>query len=360
MKRSGLITPFDTAEQAARALVGIQAQMLPATGLALWNRTRGLDRASFDGLLYSQRALVRIWGQRQTLHCYDAATWPLIFAAFRDRDSWMERLLKKRGVERQAWLATVERIGRRLRHTDTLSRDDVRTEELELDEITSQLWNGIFVILCRQGLACHAQPGPRGEARFAHRKVWLPDLEWNPPSGERANLELARRYFGAFGPAHPRDLAHWAGITVGRARRWTSGLGEELVSVGVEGEELLARRIDLPELSESPPGREAWPVRLLHRFDPLLLGLKDKSWLIDPQHYRKVWRPAGHVEPVLLMGGEIRGTWRYLRTSKGIKAQLDPFFELSAPARRAIAREAQRLAGFLELPLLELETQIGS
>ena len=50
-------------------------------------------------------------------------------------------------------------------------------------------------------------------------------------------------------------------------------------------------------------------MRLLGRWDPMLLALKDKSWLIDNEHKKKVWRPGGNVEATLLIHGRIAGTW---------------------------------------------------
>jgi len=59
LRRSGLAEPFDSPESAASALVGIQAQILPAAGLALWNRTGGLTHDQFDSLLHQTRTLVK-------------------------------------------------------------------------------------------------------------------------------------------------------------------------------------------------------------------------------------------------------------------------------------------------------------
>ena len=59
LRRSGLVDPFDSPEAGARALAGVQAQILPAAALALWNRTNGLTYAQFNQLLYDQRILVK-------------------------------------------------------------------------------------------------------------------------------------------------------------------------------------------------------------------------------------------------------------------------------------------------------------
>ena len=78
--------------------------------------------------------------------------------------------------------------------------------------------------------------------------------------------------------------------------------------------------------AESPaPRRAAWPLRLLHRFDPLLLAHKDKAWIVDPERYKAVWRKAGYVEAVILRRGRVAGTWGYERATRGTVVWLAPF-----------------------------------
>jgi hypothetical protein len=203
------------------------------------------------------------------------------------------------------------------------------------------------------GVACHA--GQEGnEGRFAHREYWLPHLAWNPPPPEEANVELARRYLAAYGPATVPDLAYWRGERVGQARRWIELLGDEVMTVEAEGQLLLALRADADELNEIPPEREAWPVRLLYRFDSLLLGLKDKSWLVDPAYYNRVWRPAGHIEGTILEDGRITGTWRYDRRNGGLVVSVFPFGPLPAHVQAAVEGHAAGVARFLGLELGEV------
>ena len=56
--RSGLITPFATPEEAASALAGVQAQIHPAAGLSLWNRTTAFTHTRYDELVLTERTMV--------------------------------------------------------------------------------------------------------------------------------------------------------------------------------------------------------------------------------------------------------------------------------------------------------------
>ena len=110
-------------------------------------------------------------------------------------------------------------------------------------------------------------------------------------------------------------------------------------------------------MAVKPPPPSRWPVRLLYRFDPLLLATKDKSWLIDHEHKQKVWRPAAHVNAVLLVHGRIAGTWRYDRKAKGLSVRVVPFSKLSGPVARATETQAAAIAKFLEMPLADFQVE---
>lgn len=352
LQRSGLTEPFSSPEEASRALAGVQAQILPAAGLALWNRSPALTYEQVDSLLHERRSLVKLWGQRHTLHLYATDEWPLIIGALSGQPSWWERQVGPEGSETHR--ALVDRVAELLRERGTLGRTDLRAAvDLELDEYHLSAWGGIFGVLVRRGLACHA--GRDGnEGRFAHREHWLPDLEWNPPSTDEANETLARRYFRTYGPATVQDFAYWRGVRVMDARRWVAGLGDEIVDVTVDGQAMLALRDDLETLHAAPPPREAWPVRLLYRFDPLLLGQKDKSWIVELAHYNRVWRPAGHIEGTLVEHGRIAGTWRYDRRGGQLVITVSPFAPLPAHVPPEIERHAEGVAAFFGLELADL------
>lgn len=356
LRRSGLVEPLASPEAAASALAGVQAQILPAAGLALWNRTTGLTYPAFDDLLHRQRTLVKLWGQRHTLHLYPSHEWPLIHGALAGRLTWWERQAVKNGVDPTAYRATLEHLAGLLRERGTLGRSDLRASDLELDEEHFSSWGGIFASLVREGHACHAgQVG--NEGRFAHRELWLPDLVWNPPPSLEANSELARRYLAVYGPATVQDLAYWRGASVSEARRWLAALGDEVTEVDVEGQTLLAIRSDVEMLHETPPAREAWPVRLLYRFDALLLGVKEKSWIVDPVYYNRVWRPAGHIEGSVLDHGRISGTWRYDWKGRGLVVSVSPFDSWPQHVQTAAESHAAGVAGFFGVELVDFVTR---
>jgi hypothetical protein len=351
MLRSGLVTPFTNAETCATAHFGIQAQILPAAALALWNRTAGLSEQRLNELLFEQRTLVKLWGQRGTLHLYASNDWPLLHAARLINRTWWERQVNEAEVTRHA--ALIEKVARLLRTRESIGRSGLRAAGLELSEDHFSAWGGIFADLVRHGHACHA--GRVGnEGQFAHRERWLPDLAWNPPGVEEANIEVMRRYFATYGPASLADFAYWRLVPVGQARGWLQALADELAEVEVEEQPMLARRADLAALLSDPPERAAWPVRMLYRFDPYLLAHKDKAWVADQEVYKRIWRPAGHIEGIVLAHGRATATWRYDRKGRGLVITVSPFQKLPGYVTRVIEKSAPKIAAFFALPLADL------
>jgi hypothetical protein len=350
----GLRRPFAGPEQAASAVAGIQAQILPAAGLALACRTApDFSADDLARLLYGQRRLIKLWGQRGTLHLYPSAEWPLIHAAIGGALTGWEQAAERRGVDFAAEQALIAQVAELLRERGTLGRSDLRASGLPLGADHLSGWGGVFAILVRRGLACHAEP-LAGEARLAHREHWLPELAWELPEREAANAALARRYFAASGPASLRDLAYWRGRTMAEARRWLDALAPELEEVRVDGVPQLVLRSQLDALAERPPAPDGWPVLLLPRFDTLMLTHREKGHLVAPEHYARVWRPAGHIEATLLVRGRIAGTWRYDWRGGGLAITIAPFTAQPAYVRRAAERRAAAVARHFATPLAEL------
>jgi hypothetical protein len=353
---SGLIAPFATAEEAAARLFGIQAQIEPAAGLALWNRTPSFTEEAFGAALFAQRTLVKLWGQRGTLHAYASTDWPLLHGARSINVTWWERQAADPANPLEDYRHHVDAVAALLRSRPTMGRSDLRASDLELHEDLYSGWGGIFADLVRLGHACHAGRAG-GEGRFAAREQWLPHLEWNPPDADTANIEVARRFFAAYGPATLGDFAYWRGCTQAQARAWLAALGTELATLSVAGIPMLARTDALDALAALPQGaaaNEGIPLRMLFRFDPLLLGHRDKEWVAPAAVYKRIWRPAGHIEGLVLHRGRAVATWRYARKASGLLVSVARFRPLPATVTGKLPRVAADVARYFGLPLADL------
>lgn len=352
LRRSGLITPFATPEVAAQTLAGVQAQIHPAAGVALFNRTAGLDHAHYERLLFTDRSLVKLWGQRGTLHVYATSDWPLVCAMLAERKSWWGRTAERTDTL-DAYAELVTRTETLLREKGVIGRSDLRASGLITDEDHLSPWGGVFADLVRLGYACHAARD--GEGLFAHRTAWRPDLAWELPDPDTANLEIFRRYLAAYGPATVQDFAYWrGGGKIEAARRWKAAIIDELSTVTVDGVEMFLLREDVDDLL-APAEELHRTVRMLYRFDPLLLAHKDKRWIVPAAHHKQVFRIAGHIEGVVLDAGVAVATWRYVRKPRGLVITLEPFKHLSQRVRRAVEKQAPQIARFFDLTLAGID-----
>jgi hypothetical protein len=359
MVRSGLLAPFAAPEAAASALFGIQAQILPAAAVALWNRTSGLTHGGIETLLFERRTLIKLWGQRGTLHLYPSDEWPLVCGMITNTPSWWGQNAQK-ADQYDAYSALVEKTAELLRARGTMGRSDLRALRLDgdlaFDDEHLSGWGGLFADLVRRGYACHAGRSDN-EGIFAAREFWLPQLAWDPPEVEEANRIILRRYIRSYGPTTVSDFIYWRAPKSANTRRWWEEVAPELVAVDVEGARQYLFADELEQLLAMPAahGDSAWPLHMLYRFDPLLLAHKDKHWIVPPRYYKNVWRPAGHIEGVILVDGQAAATWRYERKGRGLAILVQPFRKLNQRVQKQIGRKSAEIANFFSLPLMKVE-----
>jgi hypothetical protein len=143
--------------------------------------------------------------------------------------------------------------------------------------------------------------------------------------------QLVRRFLAGHGPADDRDLARWAGITLGDARR---GLRE----VGADLEERPGGLVDLA--GRHTPQTRLRP-KLLGGFDPLLHGWVDRMPVLGEN--QTIVTKNGIFKPFALVGGRAVATWGM----PGGRVTLEPFGRITAPVRAALEREARDVERFL-------------
>ena len=177
--------------------------------------------------------------------------------------------------------------------------------------------------------------------------VWSVD----PPeiSAADACRGLARRYLRVFGPATAQGFARWAGISRRAGAAAFDALEGSLLPVRSPlGDEWLLAE-DEPELRADPTPDA--PARLLPSGDAYFLldgaerellvpraGLRERLWT------SRVWPGA------LLVGGEIRGTWRRAQHT----VRVDAWSSLARSLRDAVEAEARALP----LPGLDREIDV--
>jgi len=312
-------------------------------------------------LLHQGRGLVRTWGQRDTLHIYDAAAdWAGVLAA---RDRWAPA---GRGNVFPAE-AAVDATLQVAREADRpISRKDVMhlVPPDYVAYMTTRVGEGEAAVragagrllwrLCHRGDLCVA--GKKGsEQLYATRADWHPDLAWSMPAAEDAAVALARRYLASYGPATAVDMGHFFGARVTEARAWLERLqeSEDLLPVQCgQRKGLVALARDRRALTAAPPASvKAWQVRLLPPWDCLLMGHADKSWTVpNPDELKLVWRKAAMVAAVVLARGRVVATWAQKKRRGALEVSVTPLSGWRKTKHAAgVRREARAVAAHLAL-----------
>jgi len=128
---------------------------------------------------------------------------------------------------------------------------------------------------------------------------------------------------------------------------WDSRAGR-LAPVSVDGHSAFVRTGDLEILQNSI--MEGPHIRLLPYFDVYLLAHAGKDHLVDPRHYKRVYRNQAWISPVVLVDGRIAGVWSFTRTGKKTVFKAELFGKLPKSLRESMEEEGERLARFQVKP----------
>jgi DNA glycosylase AlkZ-like len=333
----------------AADLCGVHAQISSAAELALADRVDGLGPGRVGELIDPQRALVKTWAMRGTLHLFAADDLPLWVAALQTRVAYRkpywQRGFKVTLAQMEALMEAVSQAldGR------VLTREELDTEVARLTDgsLAGRLrsgWGELLKPAAYEGRLCFGPPRGR-HVTFARPDQWVPG--WRPWKGspEEAVEEVARRYLHVYGPASHEHFAAWWGIDAAEGRRVFARLGDELVELDLDGERVQAVAADLDgiEAAGSPPPH----VRLLGHFDPFEVGVRPRSLFVPDAFYDRVYLKAGWMAPVVLVAGRAVGTWAAEKQGRRTVVTASPFEKFGRTTQTGIRREAERLAPFL-------------
>ena len=332
---------------------GAQAQLMSAAELQIAARVDCVV-ADVRQALWTEKALVKTWLMRGTLHLARADDLPLLTAAMGKRwihirPSWLKFMQL---TEPELW-NIVDEIGAAVNGTP-MTREELiavvgKGKSAHVRELLKSGWGGMLKPAARNGRLCF---GPnRGQSvTFVSPQKWLP--RWREVEPEEAIVEMARRYLRAYGPATKPDFARWWGAWPGVGNAAWPGLAKELAHVSVEGARLDILASDLDAIRKAKIDE---PVQLLPAFDPYILGHSNRDHLVDRVHGPKVSRTAGWISAVVLVDGKVAGTWTHSLAKKNLRMDVEPFRKLTPAVKSQIRHRADALAGALGATKVELK-----
>jgi hypothetical protein len=327
---------------------GVQAQLMSAAELQVAVR---VDCSVEDvrNALWKEKALVKTWLMRGTLHLIPGKDLPVYTAAMSKR--WIrvnKAWLKFFNVtEAEVWDLT-DAIGAAL-NGKPMTREELvalvaKGKSERLREALKSGWGGMLKPSARNGKLCFG-PSRGQNVTFVRPDAWIGS--WLDVDPEVAIVDVARRYMHAYGPATKEDFARWWGNWPGVGKAAWAGLESELTNVSVEGTKAQMLTADLKSL---PSPSASLSVQLLPLFDPYLLGHNSRDHLYDPVHRSKVSRTAGWISAVVLADGAVLGTWSHVAANKTLTISVVPFKSLQAKVKTEIRRRAESIAKALDLP----------
>ncbi|MGU7935532.1 DNA glycosylase AlkZ-like family protein, partial [Streptococcus suis] len=235
LQKQGLLKPHSV-QQICQNLNGLQAQFQPYVHVGFRNRMTAED--FHEGSW--QEELTRQWSIRRTVHAYLKSEIPLYihegqlastdYLKTEGRDGFSPQTKQK---YHQLILEALEQGSMTREDLKALCRGEKMTQEEE--KLVFNTWGGLFRYMVERGEVYQEY----GAKRF-HRLT-----DFQPLSQEKAELEIARRYFTGFGPVSLVDARYYFKENKSTVLKWMEQL--DLKTVEVAGEE----RFYLGELEEA-------------------------------------------------------------------------------------------------------------
>ena len=346
--------PAERVVELVRATCGLHAQVMAAAGISLAVRVDGITSSDLDDALWRDRALVKAWTIRGTLHLHPADELPLWYAARRavasDTHDGLPAWRDPGGVEHPPLAADdVEAVRAAVR--DALDGACLLREELA-DEVARRVERAPRERL-RSGFSFFldeiCQGPPRGtKVTFVLPEQWVEG--WHEVDETEALRSVCRRYLRTYGPARPEDFREWFGggaLTPAAARRLFDSLAAELEKIDVEGHHAFVLAAD------ATFDAAVSSTRLLPEYDVYVMGFRERQHLVPDDVKAEVARhgrgryegPAG--VRFLTTDGVAAGLWERKRRGRRLDVSVSTGSRLTAARRSEVEREAHRIASFL-------------
>jgi len=322
---------------------------MSASEMALWARVESLRSSDIDVALQRERSLVRTWAMRGTVHLLAADDLPLYVSALgrsnaRDTEQWLVRSGLSVDQIRRVGDAIVEALSSGPLTRGALTARAGSKFPPKVRRWLQHGWGGLLKPVCFQGRVCFG-PSDGRTVTFVRRDAWLPN--WRDMSEEEARRALLLRFVRAYGPAAASDFRAWSGMPSPEVSMIVEALETQVVPVRMDGKGGLIARADLRTLERADLDEPT--VRLLPNFDVYLLGHSDKGHLVDAAHYKKVYRKAGWISPVVLVDGVAAGVWTHESRGRKLHVRIEAFRRLPSQVRVRILEETESLREFFGL-----------
>lgn len=292
-------------------IFGIQAQNIDAAGLSLFLRNPDVNYIEYQNML-DKFEIIRMWGQRNTLHIYDKELYPLIRIFNVSYGNWFEK--KWNIIDKAFYLNNIILAQNICNENDSITR--TLLVDKGVDGRLVDNWGGIFIDLCQKG--CVIPDIVNGKTVFRCISSAANDV-FEEDYFEVLN-KMCISYFDFFGPARISDFAHWIGMKNDEALKIVMRNSDQLMC-NDSGYFFLD---ETDNLSIDTYDK----VIITAKFDNIFLAYADKKWIAEECFHKQIWIKSGLVESTVIYHNRVIGVWRYKKL-KIIKILLKLFYTLS-------------------------------
>jgi len=309
-------------------LLAVQAQDPRGMRLAIRARSQGLSAADVDRALSEERSIVVTTLNRGTLHLVLARDYPWLHALTTPQlASGNARRLREEQVSPGDAERALAIVAAQLGERGALTREQLREPIAAAGiRVEGQALAHILMRAAIEGLIVRG-PIVDGRHAFVLTADWLGAAP-RPVDRAAALRELGRRYLAGHGPADASDLAKWAGITLGDARRALA--------------ELPPRPDGLLDLPAREPASALPAPRLLGSFDPSLHGWVSREPIVG--RHTGIVTTNGIFRPFAMVAGRAVATWTLTRATLTL-SELEPIGRGDRAALDADGRALLRYLG---------------
>lgn len=289
----------------------------------------------------ADREIIRTWPMRGTLH-FVAATdirWMLELLAPRIVAGNARRLHKQFGLDETIIARSKELLTDALKGGRQLTRQAIYNL-LERARIPSGAGRGLHIVsrLSHDGLICFGVREGK-QPTFALLDEWAPTAK--RLKREEALAEIARRYFTSHGPATLQDFVWWSGLTASDARAAIEMVSSQLLQETIDGKTYwLSSSIEDANFKSRS-------VYFLPSYDEYAVAYKDRSAVLSPAHTKQVCSINGILSPIIVVDGQVAGTWKRALSKDSVLITPSYFTRLNKTEARAVAAAADRYGKFL-------------
>ncbi len=352
LARQGLLNPFSQSgvKDVVEKIGALHAQIPTTCPVQLWTRMKNLKEEDYWTTSLNDRTIVRTWVMRCTVHIVPSKNLEMFLSAI--GPEWTNLWSRvKRETEKNLTQEDLRKARRAIKAAfkkRPMTRKELKValNNKSVDKVVSVIgWEATLRHLVYWGDIVHGET--RGRESVLHAtQEWI-GRELRMYESDKTCEALLDTYLRTLGPASPQDFAHWTGLRAQTCNNAFNKLSERLVEIRTHNtkKSLYLRRIDLRELEKAEIS--ASHLKMISKFDPILLGHKDRSRLLDKKHHHKIFGLLADVNAAILLGGRVAGIWAHKRQGKTLRIDVKPFLRLSSLINKEIREQASDLALFL-------------